>query len=138
MNTNEEIKPEELDVTLPSDILNQTEEDDDSDMPYPETADYGKVNKDDNRKLLPTPKFYMLIGTCLGKLSYATILKNANNDQIKLTDLMKFIEAKPEMTITEMNTIISFITTAPMEYIKPFMELVESRERQQELWRLAN
>ena len=80
----------------------------------------------------------MLLGACLGKLPYATILKNSNNDQLKLTDLLKFIEAKPEMTITEMNTIISFIATAPLDYIKPFMEIVESRERQPELWRLAN
>ena len=138
MNTNEEIKPEELDVTLPSDILNQNEEDDDSDMPKPETADYGRANQNDNRKLIPTPKFYMLVGSCLGKLPYATILKNTNNDQIKLTDLLKFIESKPEMTVTEMNTIISFIATTPLDYIKPFMELVESRDRQQELWRLAN
>ena len=58
MNTNEEIKPEELDVTLPSSILEQNEEDDDSDMPKPETAEYG--NPQDNKKLMPTPKFYFI------------------------------------------------------------------------------
>lgn len=147
MNTNKELNPEELDVTLPSEILNQSqEEDDDSDMPKPETEEYkNQQSSDDNRLLLPTVKFFELFKECMGKLPYATVLKNPNNDQIKLTDLMKFVEVKvlgiPNeniapvgITIKEMNTIISFVASAPFEYVRPLMEIVESRERQQELW----
>lgn len=146
MSTNEEVKQEELDLTLPSSILNQeneanespiTAEDDDSDMPLPETADYGN-KADENKVLLPTVKFYKLFNDCMGKLPYASILKNSANDQIKLVDLMRFVEAKTTagLTVKEMNTIISFVATSPLEYVRPLMEIVETPNRQGELWQL--
>ena len=139
MKEQEEIKQEEVDVTLPSEILNQQnnqEEDDDSDMPLPETAEY--KNPDEDKLLIPTPKFHKLFNECMGKLPYAAILKNANNDQIKLIDLVRFVEAKSTsgLSIKEMNTVISFVATSPLEFVRPFMEVVESRERQSELWQL--
>lgn len=137
MKKEDEVKQEELDVTLPSEILNQVDEDDDSDMPIPETAEYGEAAKaDDNRALLPTQKFYQLFNECMGKLPYNAILKNANGDQLKLVDLFRFMEAKTSVgtTVKEMNTIMSFIASSPMEYVRPLMEIVESPERQKELW----
>lgn len=142
-----------MDLTLPSSILNQEHEvevdsenieDDDSDMPLPETAEYGSNKVDENKILLPTVKFYELFKECMGKLPYATVLKNSNNNQIKLIDLIKFVEIKTSvgLTIKEMNTILSFVATAPMEFVRPLMEIVESGNRagepnrQGELWQL--
>lgn len=142
MKEQDEIKQEEVDVTLPSEILNQeSEEDDDSDMPVPETNEYKQPNSYDElneKTLLPTAKFFRLFNECLGKLPYATILKNANNDQIKLIDLIRFMESKTSdgMKVKEMNTVMSFVATAPLEYVRPLMEIVESKERQGELWQL--
>lgn len=136
MKEQEEIKQEEVDVTLPSEILNQQpeQEDDDSDMPLPETAEYKDPN--DDKILMPTSKFHKLFNECMGKLPYAAILKNANNDQIKLIDLIRFVEAKSStgLTIKEMNTVISFVATSPLEFVRPLMDIVESHERQSELW----
>ena len=108
----------------------------DLNMPLPETAEYkDQKQADDNRVLLPTPKFYKLFNECLGKMPYASILKNSNNDQIKLVDLIKFVEVKTGgLTVKEMNTIISFVAGCPLEFVRPFMEIVESAERQKELW----
>lgn len=143
MKEQDEIKQEEVDVTLPSEILNQQndQEDDDSDMPLPETADYkqpNSYNELNERTLLPTAKFFKLFNDCLGKLPYATILKNSNNDQIKLIDLIRFIESKTSdgMKVKEMNTVMSFVATAPLEFVRPLMEIVDSKERQGELWQL--
>ena len=102
----QEVKAEDLDLKLPSSILTQeteVEEDDDSDMPLPETAEYSQPQND--RKLIPTVKFYNLFNECMGKLPYASVLKNSNNEQIKLIDLMRFVEAKSQsegMTVNEM------------------------------------
>ena len=134
----DDVKLEELDVQLPSSILNETEsEDDDSDMPLPETKEYGapqQANQD--AMLVPTVKFFELFNGCLGKLPYATILKNQNNDQIKLTDLFRYVESKTRegIMVKEMNTIISFIATAPFEYVRPLMDIIEDPKRQVELW----
>lgn len=135
----QEIKPEDLDLKLPSDIITQDVEDDDSDMPLPETATYEQPqqNTDDDRILMPSLKFIKLFSECLGKLPYSAILKNSNGDQIKLIDLMRFVEVKTNgITVKEMNTIISFIANAPMEFVRPFMEIVENAEQQRELWTL--
>ena len=132
----QEVKAEDLNLELPSSILTNEFEDDDSDMPLPETADYKEPNQaDDDRVLLPTPKFYKLFNECLGKMPYASVLKNSNNDQIKLVDLIKFVEVKADgLTVKEMNTIISFVAGCPLEFVRPFMEIVETAERQKELW----
>ena len=84
----QEVKAEDLNLELPSSILTKEFEDDDSDMPLPETTEYKDPKQaDDDRVLMPTPKFYTLFNECLGKMPYASILKNSNNDQIKLVDL---------------------------------------------------
>ena len=112
----QEVKAEDLNLELPSSILT-------------------KEFKDDDRVLLPTPKFYKLFNECLGKMPYASVLKNSNNDQIKLVDLIKFVEVKAGgLTVKEMNTIISFVAGCPLEFVRPFMEIVETAERQKELW----
>jgi len=124
---------------LPSSILTDAnQEDDDSDMPLPETAEYKNPQDDDNRILLPSAKFYRLFNECLGKLPYSSILKNSNGDQIKLVDLIRFVEAKNGngISVKEMNTVISFVATSPLEFVRPLMEIVESPERQKELWTL--
>ena len=80
----QEVKAEDLNLELPSSILTKEFEDDDSDMPLPETAEYKDPKQaDDDRVLLPTPKFYTLFNECLGKMPYSSVLKNSNNDQIK-------------------------------------------------------
>ena len=132
---NEEMK----DVINPSDIIFDDEED--TDMPTPETEDYNaeQSNSDNDRLLKPSYKFVKLFEDCLGKLPYASVLKNQNNEQIKLLDLMRFVEAKTDqMTVGEMNTIISFLAQCPVEVIRPLMEIIEDKKRQPELWTLLN
>lgn len=107
----------------------------DADMPQPETADYSDKNDVNNKTLTLTVKGLKLFEECLGKLPYNTIFKSGDNKAIKLTDLMKFIETKSNgMLVKEMNTIISFIVTAPLDIIKPLMEIIEDNNRQSELW----
>ena len=134
----DDVKLEELNTQLPSSILNEPE-DDDSDMPLPETKEYGNPQQANlDAILVPTIKFYELFNECLGKLPYATILKNQANDQIKLTDLFRYVESKTHegLMVREMNTIISFIATAPFEFVRPLMEIIENPKRQVELWML--
>ena len=40
------------------------------------------------------------------------------------------------MKVKEMNTVMSFVATAPLEFVRPLMEIVDSKERQGELWQL--
>lgn len=127
--------PEE-EMINPSDIIFD-EADTDMDMPEPETANYDEQPAaEDARLLKPTPLFVKLFNECLGKLPYATILKNNNGDSLKLIDLFRFVEAKTEsgISIKEMNTIISFIANSPLEIVRPFMEYVENNEKQTQLW----
>lgn len=128
---------EENELINPDDII--FTEDDDADMPTPDTEQYGAgpegVDQNASRILKPTYKFMKLFEECLGKLPYAAILKNQKNEQIKLTDLMRFVEAKSEqMTVGEMNTIISFIAQCPTEFVRPLMDIIEDSKRQTELW----
>lgn len=133
-------KNEEMEEIInPSDIIFDDEED--TDMPTPETEDYNAAhsNSDNDRLLKPSYKFVKLFEDCLGKLPYASVLKNQNNEQIKLLDLMRFVEAKTDqMTVGEMNTIISFLAQCPVEVIRPLMEIIEDQKRQPELWTLLN
>lgn len=133
-------KNEEMeDIINPSDIIFDDEED--TDMPTPETEDYNadQSNSDNERLLKPSYKFVKLFEDCLGKLPYASVLKNQNNEQIKLLDLIRFVEAKTDqMTVGEMNTIISFLAQCPVEVIRPLMEIIEDQKRQPELWTLLN
>lgn len=123
----------------PSDIIFD-EADTDMDMPEPETANYDEQPAaEDTRLLKPTPLFMQLFNDCLGKLPYATVLKNNTGDSLKLIDLFRFVEAKADagISIKEMNTIISFIANSPLEVVRPFMEYVENQEKQTQLWAFA-
>lgn len=100
----------------------------DADMPEPETKDYTPTYK-----LMPT--FMVLIENTLGQLPYATILTNRKNDRIKLIDLVKFIEAKQAlMTVNELEEVLAFIGNGPFRYVRPLMEMVDNKERHNELW----
>ena len=63
--------------------------DDDSDMPEPETKTYDNL-------IRCTAKFMQLFNQVVGELPYATILKNSNGDQLKLIDLVKYVETKKD------------------------------------------
>ena len=80
----EEVKSAKLDNTIDPEMIVM---DDDSDMPEPETKSYEKL-------ITCTNKFMQLFHETVDTLPYATILKNSNNDQIKLIDLVKYIEQK--------------------------------------------
>ena len=43
-------------------------------------------------------------------------------------------QSECEEILKEMNTIISFVVGCPLEFVRPFMEIVETAERQKELW----
>lgn len=112
--------------------------DDDDIMPIPETDEYKQDSQKDemqNKILKPTAKFLKLFEECMGQLPYNTILLNANNEKIKLTSLIDFVNAKQKsMAVADMNAIIAFI--APVEYkiIKPLMSIIDDANRQSELW----
>ena len=113
---NKNIDPEEIIV------------DDDADMPQPETREYEQL-------IRLTDKFMVLFNEATGAMKYATTLTNTAGNKIKLVDLVRFVEAKKDsMNINELNTIIGFLANIEFKYIRPLMELVESKEGQAELW----
>ena len=122
-NIKEDLK--NLDTTIdPEDIVI----DDDSDMPEPETKTYEKLIK-------CTPKFMMLFHDVVDTLPYATILKNSNKGQIKLIDLVKYVEQKSDrMPVEEMDKIVSFIANLDFKHARPLMELIEDASKQSILW----
>jgi len=85
----------EMDITIdPEDIVL----DDDSDMPEPETKTYEKQIK-------LTDRFMTLFENVVGILPYASILRNAKGDQIKLnTYSSKEIDALLEEEKDVLNT----------------------------------
>lgn len=102
--------------------------DDDSDMPEPETKSYENVVR-------CTPKFMQLFNLVIGDLPYATILKNAKGEQIKLIDLVKYVEQKQDrMPLAEVDKIVAFIANLGFKYSRPLMEVIESSEGQRTLW----
>ena len=129
MRPEDKIKQEEVDITIdPEDIVM----DDDSDMPEPETKTYDKQIK-------LTDKFMSLFEDVMGKLPYASILRNAKGDQIKLIDLVKYIEAKRnQISVEEMDKIVSFIANIEFKTARPLMELIENQETQKLLWTPVN
>lgn len=102
--------------------------DDDSDMPEPETKSYENIVR-------CTPKFMQLFNQVIGDLPYATILKNAKGEQIKLIDLVKYVEQKQDrMPLAEVDKIVAFIANLGFKYSRPLMEVIESSEGQRTLW----
>jgi hypothetical protein len=134
-NENEE---KDLNITIdPDDIIIEdktpkSQVSDDSDMPEPETKSYDKAIK-------LTDKFINLFEEVVGKLPYASILRNANGDTIKLIDLVKYIEVKRnKISIDEMDKIVSFIANIEFKTARPLMELIENSETQKLLWQLTD
>ena len=118
-------KTEELENTIDPEMIVM---DDDSDMPEPETKVYENVVK-------CTPKFIHLFNQVVGDLPYATILKNSNGEQIKLIDLVKYVEQKHDrILVEEIDKIIAFIANLGFKYARPLMEVIESPEGQRTLW----
>ena len=113
----EEVKSSKLDNTIDPEMIVM---DDDSDMPEPETKSYEKLIKCTN-------KFMQLFHETVDTLPYATILKNSNNDQIKLIDLVKYIEQKYDR-------IVSFIANLDFKHARPLMEIIEDQNKQSILW----
>ncbi len=102
--------------------------DDDSAMPEPETKSYGDL-------IRCTPKFMKLFNDVVGHLPYASILSNSNGDQIKLIDMVKYVEArKDSFPASEMDKIISFISNLEFKYARPLMEVIENKEGQRTLY----
>lgn len=105
-------------------------EDDDSDMPEPETKDYVQY-------IRCTDKFMELFMDTVGKLPYASVLKNNTGEQIKLISLVKYVETnKEKMTVTDMNRIISWIANLEFRISRPLMEIIENSDQQKYLWEL--
>lgn len=106
--------------------------DDDSDMPEPETKTYEKCVR-------LTDKFMALFEDVTGKLPYASILRNAKGDSIKLIDIVKYIEAKRQrISVDELDKIVSFIANIEFKIARPLMELIEDQNAQRILWEAVN
>lgn len=122
------IQEAELDNTInPNDIVY----DDDSDMPEPETKSYDKIIK---CSPLFIEKFYAVVN----ELPYASILRNQNGAQIKLIDLVKYVEQKHQaMPVDEMDRIIAFIANIDFKHARPLMEYIEDKDKQSQLWSIA-
>ena len=101
---------------------------DDADMPEPATRKIETF-------LRLTPRFFELLNQSVGALPYNTVLESREQGKIKLNDLVKFLEThQNKLTINEVNTAIGFVACGPYIIVRPLMEVVESREKQSELW----
>ena len=105
---------------------------DDSDMPEPETKSYDPYIK-------CTDRFMTLFMDTMGRLPYASVLKNNQGEQIKLISLVKFMETHAnKISVNDMNHIVSFISGLEFRYSRQLMEEIEDPEKQKELWVLVN
>lgn len=108
----------ETDVQKPSD----------ADMPQPETNDYTPTYK-------LTPLFMKMFDNAIADMPYSKILKNQNDERIKLIDIVKFIELKKNsITIDELNIVIGFLAGAEFKFVRELMEIVEQPNKQHLLW----
>ena len=131
----ETIDPESIvfdEQEAPKDVV-ESNVDDDSDMPAPETKNY------DNKKYVScTDKFMELFNESVKRFPFTTILRNQQGSQIKLIDLVRYVENnRKKISIDEMNNIISFIANSEFGYVRPLMEVIEDKSRFKELWTLA-
>lgn len=119
-----EIKPEDI-------VMNRPEDDDDSDMPKPQTKSYKKYLKCSDR-------FMLLLEQCLGTLPYGTILRNGQGNSMRLIDFVRFIEQrKDHIEVNEMNDFIGYIAQLDFRHARPLMEVIENKEEQHTLWVLT-
>ena len=106
-------------------------DDDDSDMPTPETKTY-------KRYLKCSDKFMSLINECLGNLPYNYVMVNKEGQRIRLIDFVHFIEGrKDKIEIDEMNNFIGYIAELPLKYARPLMEIIENKDQQGVLWSIT-
>jgi hypothetical protein len=102
----------------------------DADMPVQQTADYTPTYK-------LTQTFHTLFNKAIGDMPYSSLLVNANEEKIKLTDIVKFINIKKDnITIDELNIIIGFISNSAYKYVHEFMDVVSQNDKQSLLWQL--
>src|SRR5574344_2584747 len=92
----------------PDDVIvdEETEdvEDDDTEMPQPQTKIYKKYLK-------CSDVFMNLFHKSLGTLPYNTILVNTDNSKMRLIDFMRYMESKKDkISIEDMNIVISYIS----------------------------
>ena len=129
----ESIDPTKI-VTAPTEEVEPkaTEEDDDSDMPQPQTKVYKKYLK-------CTDMFMSLFMACVSNLPYSSVLKNNDGGAIKLTDLVHFVEQHhAHIAVDDMNVIISYIANLGFSTSRPPMEIVDNKTEQSKLWTLIN
>ena len=111
-----------------NDLIEIEEVHDDADMPEPATREIKQFLK-------LSDKFFEYLGNTVGRLPYNHILEGPGVGRIKLTDLVKFLETnRDKLTANEVNTACSFIACAPYNLVRPLMEVIESPEKQGELW----
>lgn len=117
----EALNPEEI-------VFNEEPETtDDADMPRPETKEYAKYLKVSDR-------FMALFHRCVDALPYNTLLRT-EDQQIRLIDLVRFVEAKRDkVKVEEMNLVITYIANTNFAAARPLMEIVENKEAQSTLW----
>ena len=123
----------------------------DCDMPRQRTKDYNKPEGDiaqvdgtaqsqtaqPQEKLKLKPLFMELVAKTLGTLPFNTTLGDPGR-YVKLSQLIEFFENNKEsIPVTEMNALIQFMTYAPYNIIKPFMDYILVPEKQSELWEQA-
>jgi uncharacterized protein YfaA (DUF2138 family) len=116
----------------PDDVIvdEETEdvEDDDTEMPQPQTKIYKKYLK-------CSDVFMNLFHKSLGTLPYNTILVNTDNSKMRLIDFMRYMESKKDkISIEDMNIVISYISQLDFEHARPIMEIIEDKNRQNILW----
>ena len=103
-------------------------EDDDSDMPAPQTKVYKQLLK-------VTPLFMQRFHQCVDSLPYRTVLSNNSGQQQRLVEVVKFVEANNQkMEVGDMNIIISYIENLDFAHARPLMEIIDVKENQAKLW----
>lgn len=113
-----------------NDLINVEEVHDDADMPEPATREIKQFLK-------LSDKFFEYLNNTVGKLPYNYILEGPGVGRIKLVDLVKFLETnRDKLTVNEVNTACSFLACSPYNLIRVMMEVIESEDRQKEMWTL--
>lgn len=100
----------------------------DADMPEPVTENY-------EPQLKLNQLFMNLFNEATGQMPYATVLTNKTGEKIELINLVRFVEQKQaSISVNELNTVISYIATAPLQYVRQLMEIIDDKSRQHILW----
>lgn len=104
--------------------LNDIEE-----MPEPETRDYVQY-------CFLKPKFFEMLHSSIGTLPYAKTIGDVDRNY-KVNELFNAVNVNNgKLTIEQMNEVLSALSLAPYNLIRPLMQLLETPEGQQQLWDL--